>query len=236
GFGKERAEMSAQLKADLAQAEAERVRQAQEEARERAAEVPERRAEVSEMLEGFGKERAEMSAQLKADLAQAEAERVRQAQEEARERAAEVPERRAEVSEMLEGFRKEQAETAAAWRDLVATMRAKRTGVPLRVVPPEEVKMAVVEEAEAVEEREEAEAVEKVEEAEAAEEAEEESYEEKTLEEQIFAFVNSHPEGIKLVDMERALEAPRIRLGVVAKKLVEEGRIKKEGPLYIPVR
>ncbi|GFP18948.1 hypothetical protein HKBW3S03_00452, partial [Candidatus Hakubella thermalkaliphila] len=145
-------------------------------------------------------------------------------------------ERRAAVSEMLEGFRKEQAESAAAWRDLVATMRAKRTGVPLRVVPPEEVKMAVVEEAEAVEEREEAEAVEKIEEAEAAEEVEEESYEEKTLEEQIFAFVNSHPEGIKLVDMERALEAPRIRLGVVAKKLVEEGRIKKEGPLYIPVR
>lgn len=36
-------------------------------------------------------------------------------------------ERKTEVSDILDGFKKEREDTAGAWRDLAATMQAKRT-------------------------------------------------------------------------------------------------------------
>ncbi len=57
-----------------------------------------------------------------------------------------------------------------------------------------------------------------------------------TFQEQLFAFINSHPEGVKLVDIEKALGVARIKVATGCKELIKEGKIKKEGLFYIPIR
>lgn len=51
----------------------------------------------------------------------------------------------------------------------------------------------------------------------------------------IHAYVNSHPEGIKLIAIESQFSIPRIRAGNLTKALIDEGKIAKEGKLYVPV-
>ena len=48
-------------------------------------------------------------------------------------------------------------------------------------------------------------------------------------------FINRHPKGVKVGDMEEPLGVARIRLGVVAKKLFEEDKVRKEGNMYFPL-
>jgi len=52
------------------------------------------------------------------------------------------------------------------------------------------------------------------------------------LEERILEFVKSHTEGVKVGDMEDPLGVARMRLGKIAKRLLDEGKIKKEGDMY----
>ena len=55
------------------------------------------------------------------------------------------------------------------------------------------------------------------------------------LEKKILNFVKSHPEGVKVGEMEEHLGVARSRLGVIAKGLLEEGRVRKEENLYFPL-
>ena len=67
------------------------------------------------------------------------------------------------------------------------------------------------------------------------EEEEEEVTPEMDLDEKILQFINKHPEGVKVGDMEEPLGVTRMRLGVIAKKLLEEGKIRKEEKMYFPL-
>jgi hypothetical protein len=102
----------------------------------------------------------------------------------------------------------------ANWEALTATM-AKKRGIKPKVEA--EVKVRPVEEAikEAVEE--------------------EEVPPEMDLEEKVLKFIKKHPEGVKVSDMEEPLGVARTRLGVVAKKLFEEDKVRKEGSIYFPL-
>ena len=73
-------------------------------------------------------------------------------------------------------------------------------------------------------------------EVEVPEAGEEEGPPEPTFSEQLLALLNSHPEGMKLVEMENALGVARIRVATESRRLIVEGKIKKEGPLYILVQ
>ena len=55
------------------------------------------------------------------------------------------------------------------------------------------------------------------------------------IEEKILGYINEQHEGVRVGDMEPVFGVPRLRLGVLAKKLLDEGRIRKEGALYYPV-
>ena len=55
------------------------------------------------------------------------------------------------------------------------------------------------------------------------------------LEEQVLGFISSHPEGVRVKDMEEPLGANRMRLGVIAKKLYEGGKVRKEDNRYFPL-
>jgi ElaB/YqjD/DUF883 family membrane-anchored ribosome-binding protein len=56
----------------------------------------------------------------------------------------------------------------------------------------------------------------------------------KNLEEKIILYVNAHPEGVKVSEMEEPLGEQRMRIGYVCKKLVDEGKIIKLDRAYFP--
>lgn len=71
---------------------------------------------------------------------------------------------------------------------------------------------------------------------EAAEEEEEEvAPPEMGMEERVLEFIERHPEGVRVSDMEDPLGVARTRLGVIAKRLLEEGKVRKEENLYFPI-
>jgi hypothetical protein len=57
---------------------------------------------------------------------------------------------------------------------------------------------------------------------------------EMSLEEKIIMFVNRHPEGVKVSEMEVALGEQRMRIGYACKKLLETGKLSKLGSAYFP--
>ena len=55
------------------------------------------------------------------------------------------------------------------------------------------------------------------------------------LEGQVLEYIASRPEGVRVGDMEEPLGANRMRLGVIAKKLYESNKVRKEENLYLPL-
>ena len=55
------------------------------------------------------------------------------------------------------------------------------------------------------------------------------------IEEKVLGYINQHPEGVKVGTMETALGIPRMRLGMKAKKLLEDGKVWKEDNIYYPL-
>ena len=55
------------------------------------------------------------------------------------------------------------------------------------------------------------------------------------VEGRVLEYINKHPEGTRVGSMEMALGIPRMELGLKAKKLLEEGRVRKEANLYYPL-
>jgi hypothetical protein len=55
------------------------------------------------------------------------------------------------------------------------------------------------------------------------------------IKEKELGYINKHPEGVRAGDMEPVFGISRMRLGTIAKKLLEDGMIRKTGNLYYPV-
>ena len=55
------------------------------------------------------------------------------------------------------------------------------------------------------------------------------------LGEQVLEYIINRPQGVRVGDMEEPLGANRMRLGVIAKKLYESNKVRKEGSLYLPL-
>jgi len=55
------------------------------------------------------------------------------------------------------------------------------------------------------------------------------------IEDKVLAFINAHPKGVKVGDMEEPLGVARMRLGVIGKKLFEAGKVKKIDKVYFPI-
>lgn len=58
--------------------------------------------------------------------------------------------------------------------------------------------------------------------------------EDMSLEDKIIVFVNAHPEGVKVSEMEEPLGEQRMRIGYVCKKLLEEEKLTKFENAYFP--
>jgi len=57
----------------------------------------------------------------------------------------------------------------------------------------------------------------------------------KPLEERVLDYINAHPEGVSVGDMEAPLGVIRMQLGKVAKELLEEGKVNRIDKKYYPL-
>jgi len=168
--------------------------------------------EFSDAHAGMSEELKKMLAQYVADMVKATKNLMGDIQKRQKERTAEIADLNAEVADLLDAFKTEREKMAANWQALTATM-AKKRGIKPKVEA--EVKVRPVKEA--------------------IEEKEEEVTPDMDLDEKILQFIKKHPKGVRVGDMEETLGVVRMRLGVIAKKLLEEGKIRKEENMYFPL-
>ncbi|MCK9399998.1 MAG: hypothetical protein M0Q51_08420 [Bacteroidales bacterium] len=56
----------------------------------------------------------------------------------------------------------------------------------------------------------------------------------KTLEEKVLDYINKHPKGVRISEMEQPLSKTRMKLGFIAKNLLDEGKVLKIKNIYYP--
>jgi len=219
-FNTAHAEMAANLRDGLAKGETERLKDFESMMAEIRKVIKDSETDIKNKLKEFSAARADMSAQIKKDLAEYVSGVV------------------SETENLLKDYREEREKMAANWQTLTAKM-AKKGGIKPRVEA--EVKVRTVEEA-VEEEKPPIEEVVEEEKPPIEEVVEEEKppieevvEEEKPLEEKIVEFIERHPEGVRIGDMEEPMGIPRTRLGVIAKSLLVEGKVRKEGVMYFPL-
>jgi len=60
--------------------------------------------------------------------------------------------------------------------------------------------------------------------------------ESKTLDKRILDYINKHPKGVKISEMEEPLGETRMKLGFIAKTLLDEGKVQKMDNIYFPIK
>lgn len=183
--------------------------------------------DIGSMLSGFAKERSEMSEELRGRLDQ----KVKEIETHVKKRLKEFDKAHAEMSgnlksslteyvgDMVKDVRKllnehssDMKKARGAWLSMSKTLARAREGM---VAVPEIVSGPTAGMTEGTKAKE--------------------LPAEMKLEKKILNFVKSHPEGVKVGEMEEHLGVARSRLGVIAKGLLEEGRVRKEENLYFPL-
>ncbi|KAA6232429.1 hypothetical protein FP507_04510 [Chlorobium phaeovibrioides] len=137
--------------------------------------------------------------------------------------SSEVETLRQSTSAMLKRFSEERAADSAGWPELEV----------VAVSPQEEVDAAVEEFQDAAPQQEPAGVVN--EEPEAEPEAEAASVTGDSLEERVLAYINSSTEGVRVSDMEKPLGETRMKIGVAARNLLDEGKVSKVENFYHPL-
>jgi len=56
-----------------------------------------------------------------------------------------------------------------------------------------------------------------------------------TLEEKVLNYINTHKNGVKVSYMEKPFGETRMRIGFIAKKLLDEGKVQKDDNSYYPL-
>jgi hypothetical protein len=191
--------------------------------------------DVGSMVNRFQRERSTMSKEVKNKLAK----EVKEIETYVKKRLKEFDESHTEMSDALKmslakyagdiassvkkllgEYAADMKKAANAWQGMSRTLaRARKGGT---AVSKAETKVKVRPVKEAAEEEEE-------------EEEEEVAPPEMGMEERVLEFIERHPEGVRVSDMEDPLGVARTRLGVIAKRLLEEGKVRKEGNLYFPL-
>ena len=204
------------------------VTSGKKEQKERVKESKEKAVEVAGMIAGFKKddltrteENKEKAAEVagmiegfkKDDLTRTEENKnkILEAVELIQGFTGESKERAAEIAGMIGQFKKEREDAASAWKGLLTKMSAKEKKVSI----PEAIKTKEKEVS--------------------IPEALQPKKRELSIEEKVLEFIEKHPEGVRVGEMEKSLGVLRMMLGRIAKKLLEEGKVRKEENLYFPL-
>ena len=225
-FEKEHMEMSAELRAELGKNLAERV----EYTRSLLNGFQKRLAEIS-------KENQKMAQKLRKDLSNGEVERLKDYNGIMKGIHVAIKGIRTDVKNiknytngMLDDLLQNRVQASAEWTKMQNAMaQIRKTGVitPRNVagkVEKKEVKITAPVEAEK-----------KVR---VKEEASFTSFPEepKTLEQKVLDYINKHPKGVKISEMEEPLGETRMKLGFTAKTLLDEGKVQKIDNIYFPLK
>ena len=114
-----------------------------------------------------------------------------------------------ETRNLLTGFETERKRMATNWQNMAAAM-AERRGVKAEVK--EEIKVKPIKES-----------------------VEKKVSSGNDLENKVLKFIEKHPKGVKISDMERLFGVPRVRLGQISNRLLNDGKVRKEEKLYFPL-
>jgi len=230
-FDKEHLDMSAELRAELRKNLTERVEY------------------TKALINGFQKRLSEinkdnqkMAQKLRNDLAKGESARLSEYKGILNGINVAIKEIRNEVKNiqkatagMLGDYAKDREGASAAWEKMsetlnqlrkpavAATVKEKKKDEPLQVkkkIPAVEKKIEVKKEIPAVKEE--------------PKKVIPESKIELTLVEKIENYINNHPTGVKITDMETPLGENRMKIGFFAKKLLDEEKVRKQGDVYYP--
>ena len=188
---------------------------------------------LHDLLANFDKEHQAMSVELRKDLANGEVERLM-------EFNVVMKGIQNDVKNLRNAVQVEMGEASAAWKkmsDIMAQLRNTAVAPPkqaVRKAEKKEVKMEIPVKAEketpvkAVKEA----PVEIVKETPVK--AEPKPVVPMTLEEKILDFINKHPKGARISEMEKPLGETRMKLGYVSKKLLEDDKVLKVENVYYP--
>ena len=174
--------------------------------------------DTQSMLKEFQGEHKDMAAELRKTLEQGEADRLKASGSLKSEIQAEQKNRNKEVADLLKELKTEREKMSANWQALNAAMAKRRSG---KATVEAEVKVRSVKEAIKEETKEEA--------------KEDIASPEIGVEEKVLGFIKRHPKGVKVGAMEEPLGVIRMRLGQVAKGLLEKGMVRKEENMYFPL-
>lgn len=216
-FEKEHKDMADKQKESLKKGEADRLKDFKDMMGNIQKGIEDIETYVKSKLKEFSDAHVDMSEVLKKDLAKYVDDMVDATKKLMGEIQARQKERNAGVADLLEAFKTEREKMAANWQAMVATM-AKKRGVEPKVEA--EVKVRTVKEAIEEEEKE------------VSSEMDLEKLEK--LEKKVLKFIEKHS-GVKVGDMEEPLGVNRMTLGQIAKKLLSEGKVRKEENLYFPL-
>jgi len=222
-FDKEHQEMSVELKAELSQNLAERVEY------------------TKVLLNGFqiklveiSKENQKMAQKLQKNLAKGEVERIGEYNGVLKGIHVAIKAIQKEVKEvqkntvgMLGRYAIDREGAADEWNKMQAAIdKIRKTGVvePIKVAEKKAVKVEIV--AEPVVEPK----------IEFQPKVEAKPIIPMTLEEKVLDFINKHPNGLRISEMEQPLGETRMKLGFIAKALLEEGKVQKLENIYFPIK
>ncbi len=224
--------MSEKLRTDLSKGEADRLKDFKGMIGNIEKDIKDIETYVKNKLKEFSDEHIDMSAELKKELSKYVAGII------------------SETNQLLGGFAEEREKMASNWKSLNDTMAKLRSGKPIveKKVKVRTVKEAIEEEKpEPVPEKPVEEPKPKPKPVKKEEPVEKPTPKPKPakkvqpwekdipLEDKVLAFINAHPKGIQVGDMEEPLDVIRMRLGVVAKKLLDAGKVKKVDKVYFPI-
>jgi hypothetical protein len=206
-----------------------------------------------DMIAKFDKEHMEMSVELRKNLTDGEVDRLKEFNVLMTGIRNDLKNLKKAVAELLGDFAQEREGTSAAWKKLTDIMaQLRKTGVvaPTKEVIKKEAKKEVSAEkvtedapvkaetkpevAVTIEAKNEIPA-EKVMEA-APVKAEPKPVVPMTLEEKIVDFINKHPKGVKISEMEKPFGETRMKLGFIAKSLLDSGKVQKIDNVYFKVK
>ncbi len=219
-FSNDHKAMSEKLRTDLSKGEADRLKDFKGMIGNIGKDIKDIETYVKNKLKEFSDEHIDMSAELKKELSKYVAGII------------------SETNQLLGGFAEEREKMASNWKALNDTMAILKSGKPIveKKVKVRAVKKAIEEEKPEPEPEKPVEKPEPKPKPKPKPVKKEQPWEKDIpLEDKVLAFINAHPNGVKVGDMEEPIGVTRMRLGVIGKNLFDTGKVKKVDKDYFPI-
>jgi len=225
-FDKEHKEMATALRSDLDAGEKTRMTEFVALMKSINEEISRIFTFTHDLLAKFDKEHQDMAVALRSGLAEGEETRLKEFNEVIKGIRNNVKDLKTAVAELLGDYAQDRGEASAAWKKMTEILAQLRK---IGVMPPKKVEKKV-------EKKEAKEEIPAEKAPEAPVKAEPKPVVPMTLEEKILNYIIKHPKGVKISEMEKPLGETRMKLGYIAKNLLDAGKVQKVDNIYFPLK